>query len=412
MFLTPVWRISASAALLGLGQNGLLVALPLLLVETGLSLAQWGSLLMLGSLLFLVGSPFWGKVADRHGARLVVVQALLGYMFSFAVIGIALWVSAREWVSTLGLLLIVAGARIVYGLTVSGMVPACQQWALGLPGNGGRLAAVAAVSAGLSTGRLLGPLLAAVSLAFSVYGPFMFMVASGLLALLLLAGVPQATTVKDEIHKAESRWQFVSGKYPYLLLALLLASSISVMQLGLPPALQLMLTLEPKQASYWMGMLLALSATGSLLTQLLLVRRLRMGGDCLLAPGVLGLLTGYGLLVFADSLLLFCLAVVMVSCAAAIVVPGYTEAATRGNARGAKAGYISMAHTLGYAAAALTVVVMDATYLLNVSLLFAFMMLVSLSMLGGRPWSGGYAYVALFDGLCGSRCRTKGRQDD
>jgi len=56
--LPPQWRISASAALLGLGQNGLLVALPILVARFELTLAQWAGLIMSGSMLFVVGSPF------------------------------------------------------------------------------------------------------------------------------------------------------------------------------------------------------------------------------------------------------------------------------------------------------------------------------------------------------------------
>lgn len=40
MCLSPVWRIGASAALLGLGQNGMLVVLPVLVTEFRLSLSQ------------------------------------------------------------------------------------------------------------------------------------------------------------------------------------------------------------------------------------------------------------------------------------------------------------------------------------------------------------------------------------
>ncbi|VTR46338.1 Uncharacterised protein [Serratia fonticola] len=54
------WPLAFCAGLLGIGQNGLLVALPVLVSLTQLSLSVWAGLLTLGSMLFLVGSPWWG----------------------------------------------------------------------------------------------------------------------------------------------------------------------------------------------------------------------------------------------------------------------------------------------------------------------------------------------------------------
>lgn len=53
------WPLAFSAGLLGIGQNGLLVVLPVLVIQTNLSLSVWAALLMLGSMLFLPSSPCW-----------------------------------------------------------------------------------------------------------------------------------------------------------------------------------------------------------------------------------------------------------------------------------------------------------------------------------------------------------------
>lgn len=50
------WPLAFSAGLLGVGQNGLLVAIPVLVIQTNLSLSIWAALLMLGSMLFLPSS--------------------------------------------------------------------------------------------------------------------------------------------------------------------------------------------------------------------------------------------------------------------------------------------------------------------------------------------------------------------
>lgn len=155
------WPLAFSAGLLGIGQNGLLVVLPVLVIQTNLSLSVWAALLMLGSMLFLPSSPWWGKQISRTGSKPVVLWALGGYGISFTLLGLGSVLMATSAITTavgLGILII---ARIAYGLTVSAMVPACQVWALQRAGEGNRMAALATISSGLSCGRLFGPLCAA-----------------------------------------------------------------------------------------------------------------------------------------------------------------------------------------------------------------------------------------------------------
>lgn len=167
---TVLLVLAFSAGLLGIGQNGLLVVLPVLVIQTNLSLSVWAALLMLGSMLFLPSSPCWGKQISRTGSKPVVLWALGGYGISFTLLGLGSVLMATSAITTavgLGILII---ARIAYGLTVSAMVPACQVWALQRAGEGNRMVALATISSGLSCGRLFGPLCAAAMLVNSSSG--------------------------------------------------------------------------------------------------------------------------------------------------------------------------------------------------------------------------------------------------
>ena len=184
------WPLAFSAGLLGIGQNGLLVVLPVLVIQTNLSLSVWAALLMLGSMLFLPSSPCWGKQISRTGSKPVVLWALGGYGISFTLLGLGSVLMATSAITTavgLGILII---ARIAYGLTVSAMVPACQVWALQRAGEGNRMAALATISSGLSCGRLFGPLCAAAMLAIHPLAPLGLLMAAPVLALLMLLRLP------------------------------------------------------------------------------------------------------------------------------------------------------------------------------------------------------------------------------
>ncbi|MDT1903666.1 MFS transporter, partial [Acinetobacter baumannii] len=91
--------------------------IPVLVIQTNLSLSIWAALLMLGSMLFLPSSPWWGKQIARIGSKPVVLWALGGYGASFTLLGLGSMLMATGAVTTavgLGILII---ARIAYGLT-------------------------------------------------------------------------------------------------------------------------------------------------------------------------------------------------------------------------------------------------------------------------------------------------------
>ncbi|STW10947.1 ShiF [Klebsiella pneumoniae subsp. rhinoscleromatis] len=94
------WPLAFSAGLLGVGQNGLLVAIPVLVIQTNLSLSIWAALLMLGSMLFLPSSPWWGKQIARVGSKPVVLWALGGYGASFTLLGLGSMLMATGAVTT------------------------------------------------------------------------------------------------------------------------------------------------------------------------------------------------------------------------------------------------------------------------------------------------------------------------
>ena len=92
--------------------------------HTGLDLAHITLAFAVGSGLFLLGSPLWAMLSDKLGRRSVVAIALLGFGLSHAML---LWQmqQGEHWAGQADTLL---AGRILYGLTVSGLIPTCQAW--------------------------------------------------------------------------------------------------------------------------------------------------------------------------------------------------------------------------------------------------------------------------------------------
>ncbi len=338
------WPLAFNAGLLGIGQNGLLVMLPVLVIQTNLSLSVWAALLMLGSMLFLPSSPWWGKQISRTGSKPVVLWARGGYGVSFTLLGLGSMLMATGAVTTvvgLGILII---ARIVYGLTVSAMVPACQVWALHRAGKGNRMAALATISSGLSCSRLFGPLCAAAMLTVHPLAPVGLLMAAPVLTLLLLLRLPDTPPQPTPERKSVS---LKRDCLPYLLCAMLLAAAMSMMQLGLSPALTRQFATDTTAISQQVAWLLALSAIAALIAQFGVLRQQRLTPVALLLSA--GVLMSGGLaIMLAEQLWLFYLGCAVLSFGSALATPAYQLLLNDKLANGASAGWLATSHTLGY----------------------------------------------------------------
>ncbi|MGS6255890.1 MFS transporter, partial [Enterobacter asburiae] len=229
------WPLALCAGLLGIGQNGLLVMLPQLVTLTGLSLSVWAGLLMFGSMLFLPASPWWGRQSERRGCKAVMVASLSGYLASFVVMALVVWAMAAGRLETVWGLAGLILSRLLYGLTVSGLVPAAQTWAIQRAGLEKRMAALATISSGLSCGRLLGPPLAALMLSVSPVAPLWLMAIAPLIALLLVVREAPHPPLPPVPHQANP---MKASMLPFLMLAVLLGGVVlSLIKISEPTTL-------------------------------------------------------------------------------------------------------------------------------------------------------------------------------
>lgn len=347
--------IGLAAALMGIGQNGLLVSLPFLVEQSAFDLPTWSILIALGSFLFLPSAPFWGRVSDKHGPKHVVIQALAGMAMSFSLLALFAMAS-RDYTSISTLCLMgLAVARVIYGCTVSGMVPASQHWAIVLCGEQHRLQAITSVSIGLSVGRLIGPVISLLALKVSPFAPLFMMV---LLPLLALVGTyflpaPQVSTPNNR-PSSSLPWLPSHCLWRFLASGLLLCTAISLLQYSFSPLLSALTDWPTSRISDAIGLLLTISAACTFVTQVMVIKKKKLSPEQMYRFGAGLLVVGLALFLVTHVWVL-ALAMVLTACGAALLVPAYTTAATTqySDAPGAVAGYISMSHTIGYGLASL-----------------------------------------------------------
>ena len=325
------WPLALCAGLLGIGQNGLLVMLPQLVTLTGLSLSVWAGLLMFGSMLFLPASPWWGRQSERRGCKVVMVASLSGYLASFGVMALVVWaMAAGRLESTWGLAGLIL-SRLLYGLTVSGMVPAAQTWAIQRAGLDKRMAAL--------------------MLSVNPVAPLWLMAIAPLIALLLVLREVADPPLPPVAHQA-TRLQM--SMLPFLLLAMLLAALVSLMQLGLSPHLSPLLDGNARDISHHVALLLSLAALATLAAQFLVVRPQHFSPLTLLCMAAVLMVAGLALMCIAE-LALFYVGIAITSLGAAMATPGYQLLLNDRLTTGKGAGAIATSHTLGYGVSALLV---------------------------------------------------------
>ncbi len=352
---TQLAVIGLIAALMGIGQNGLLVSLPFLVEHSAFGLSTWSILIAIGSFLFLPAAPYWGRFSDKNGPKQVVLQALFGMALSFLLLCVFAMFSHEQSQAPLIALIGLVIARIIYGCTVSGMVPASQHWAIILCGQENRLQAINSVSIGLSAGRLLGPLISVGVLKFSPFAPMIVMVALPVLALVAAISLPSPPHANNTKEKSQtSSWLPDNSLWPYLLSGLLLCTIVALLQYSFSPLIAEATHWTTHTISNMIGVLLTLGAACTFIIQIGVIRKkiltpttmYRLGGSILVA----------GLCLFlTENIWWFGFAMVLISGSAALLMPAYTTKATeqQSDAPGAVAGYISMSHTLGYGLASL-----------------------------------------------------------
>ena len=159
-------------------------------IGTSLGVADvWISLAYSWSaLLWVVCAPMWARRSDRRGRKAMMALGMIGFILSFILCGLALWLGLAGMLPALWTLLLFALCRSLYGLFGSAAPPAVQAYVASRTPRHERTQALAVVASSFGLGTVIGPALAPL-LVFpgaGLTGPFLAFAAIGLVTLVLL----------------------------------------------------------------------------------------------------------------------------------------------------------------------------------------------------------------------------------
>ncbi|MCZ4142214.1 MFS transporter, partial [Escherichia coli] len=149
--------------------------------------------------------------------------------------------------------------------------------------------------------------------------PMGLLMAAPLLALVMLLRLPGTSPRPTPERKSAS---LKRDCLPYLLCAMLLAAAVSMMQLGLSPALTRQFATDTAAISHHVAWLLGLAAVAALIAQFGVLRPQRLTPMALLLSAGALMICGLAIM-FAEQLWLFYLGCAVLSFGAALATPAY-----------------------------------------------------------------------------------------
>ena len=137
------------------------------------------------ALLWMICAPMWARRSDRRGRKAMMGIGLLGFIFSFGLCGLALYLGLNGWLSGVATLLLFAACRSLYGGFGSAAPPAVQAYVASRTSRAQRTQSLSLISSSFGLGTVLGPAIAPMLIlpALGLVSPF---VAFALIAVVVL----------------------------------------------------------------------------------------------------------------------------------------------------------------------------------------------------------------------------------
>jgi MFS family permease len=137
------------------------------------------------ALLWMICAPLWARRSDKRGRKAMMGIGLLGFIASFGLCGLALWLGLNGWLSGVGTLLLFAAFRSLYGGFGSAAPPAVQAYVASRTNRAQRTQSLSLIASSFALGTVIGPALAPLFIlpGLGLTGPF---VAFTLIAVVVL----------------------------------------------------------------------------------------------------------------------------------------------------------------------------------------------------------------------------------
>ncbi|WP_084396370.1 MFS transporter [Henriciella aquimarina] len=350
-------------ALLAVGAgNTMLVSAILPPLSRDLGLPDWmaGAIFSLSATMWAITSSFWGRKSNDWGRRRVAALGMLGFSVSMLLFGTfaALAISGHIK-SAIVIFVCLLCSRTLFGLFGSGTNPAAQAYVADRTSRDKRTEEIASLTSGFSFGAVAGPAFAAA--AGAVFGlltsVFMISAIAAVLSLLIFTRLPEQTPPKREVGFKRSGKREGDGLWrdprvlPYLVFAVSLSIVTGVLTQTFAFAIMDKIDVDGADAMQFTGPAYTVGAAGTLISQLVIIPRLKMTNRELMVSGALILSLGAFLIVPTREFAVLVLAQFFVGIGQGLARPGFSSGASLSvgsSLQGNVAGLVISANGMGF----------------------------------------------------------------
>lgn len=338
--------------------------LPPLTRELGLPDWTAGAIFSLSAAIWVVTAPYWGAKSNLWGRRRVAAIGMLGFaasMFFFALISMAaLFGWMTNWVLIFVLLLT---ARSLFGVFGSATNPAAQAYVADRTSREERMDEISTLTSGFTLGQMAGPAAAAalisggalLSPTVGLLAPVAVITVIALVVAWLVATkLPEHRAPRSDAGLARSGekglWR-QKAIFPFLLYAVGLSLATGVLSQTFPYAIMDRMNAPGAASAQYTGPAMTMGAMATLISQLVLIPRLRLPARSLMVYGAIMLALASLFMVWAQDFALFAFAQILFGLGQGFARPGFSVgvslAATQ-EQQGDVAGLITAANGMGF----------------------------------------------------------------
>ncbi|SVD38042.1 uncharacterized protein METZ01_LOCUS390896, partial [marine metagenome] len=144
-----------------MGQSVYWQTMPLIGRELGFSVKLITSLVSFSALMFLIFTPFWGRLSDQKGRKFVLLIGLIGYIASTLLFCWISYLGLIGYFASTSLIFLILLARVINSALGAGMRPATGASVADVTTEENRSAGMGQFGAANNVGTILGPVLVA-----------------------------------------------------------------------------------------------------------------------------------------------------------------------------------------------------------------------------------------------------------
>lgn len=338
--------------------------LPPLTRELGLPDWTAGAIFSLSAAIWVVTAPYWGNRSNVWGRRKVAAIGMFGFAASMLFFALSAAVALAGWLTSWVLIFILLlTARTLFGVFGSATNPAAQAYVADRTTREERMDEIATLTSGFTLGQMVGPAAAAVLItAGAMLTPAVGMLAPVVIITIIATVVGWMVLAKLPEHRApktDAGLGRIGAKglwrdpqiFPYLLYAVGLSLVTGVLSQTFPYAIMDRMGAVGAASAQYTGPAMTMGAMATLISQLVLIPRMKLPIRSLMVYGALLLALSSLFMVWAQDFALFAFAQILFGFGQGFARPGFSAGASLSAThaqQGDVAGLVTAANGMGF----------------------------------------------------------------